>query len=259
MSNYHEMGELAPRDVVSQAIVKEMKLTEDTNVFLDVRHTPKDKFKARFPRIFGLCEQFDVDISKEPIPVRPAQHYMIGGIKTDHEGRTNVPGLLACGEVASTGLHGANRLGSNSLLEGLVFGYRSGEAAGKAAACQQETPQVFRIRHEVTHPHHAPFDLWDLRHSLKSEMWRNVGIEREERTLESALQHIDQWSRYALQTEFDSPSGWEVQNMLTVGRVITSSALDRTESRGAHFRKDFPEKNDEVWQRHSCARRDFQG
>ncbi|MDP6357288.1 MAG: L-aspartate oxidase [Planctomycetota bacterium] len=256
MSNYHEKGGMAPRDVVSQSIVKEMKLTEDTNVFLDVRHIPKDDFKARFPRIYGMCEQFDVDIAKEPIPVRPAQHYMIGGVKTDGHGRTNVAGLLACGEVTSTGLHGANRLGSNSLLEGLVFGFRSGEAAGKAAVSGQDTPHVFRIRHEVTHPHHSPVDLWDLRHSLKSEMWRSVGIERDERTLKSALQHIDQWSRYALHTEFDSPSGWEVQNMLTVGRTIISSALERTESRGAHFRKDFPEKKDEEWVRHICVVRD---
>lgn len=252
MSNYHEKAELAPRDVVSQAIVTEMKRTQDTNVFLDVRHMPKNKFKERFPRIFGLCEQFDVDIAVEPIPVRPAQHYMIGGIKTDGNGHTNVPGLLACGEVASSGLHGANRLGSNSLLEGLVFGYRSGEIAGKAAASQPAAPQVVRIQHSVTHPHHAPVDLWDLRHSLKSEMWRNVGIERDERILKSAVQHIDQWSRYALNTEFDSPVGWEVQNMLTVGRAITASALARTESRGAHFRRDFPNRNDEQWLRHSC-------
>jgi L-aspartate oxidase len=256
MSNYDERAELAPRDVVSQAIVKEMKRTEDTNVFLDVRHMPTDEFRIRFPRIFGLCEQFDVDIATDPIPVRPAQHYMIGGIKTDGLGWTNVPGLLACGEVTSTGLHGANRLGSNSLLEGLVFGYRSGESAGKAAASEQNTAQVFRIRHGVTHPHHAPLDLWDLRHSLKSEMWRNVGIEREEKTLKTALQHIDQWIRYALNTEFDSPSGWEVQNMLTIGRVITSSALKRTESRGAHFRRDFPDRDDELWARNSCTSRE---
>ncbi|MBI2191643.1 MAG: L-aspartate oxidase [Planctomycetes bacterium] len=255
MPRYHDKAELAPRDAVSLAIVSEMKATGDTNVYLDVRHIPKKAFQARFPRIFRLCEQFDIDIAKEPIPVRPSQHYMVGGIKTDLHGSTNVQNLYACGEVASTGLHGANRLGSNSLLEGLVFGFLSGEAAGLAAARSPGPSQVYRIRHEPEFPDHLPMDLRDLRNSLQSEMWRDVAIERDEEHLQTALTRVEHWNRYALRTEFDSLSGWEIQNMLTVARLIGQCALSRTESRGVHFRRDYPQQDDLRWKRHSTVQR----
>ena len=256
MPSYHEMAELAPRDAVSQAIASEMKKTEDTNVYVDVRHIALNEFRERFPRISRLCEQYDIDVSQDPIPVRPAQHYMVGGVRTDEHGRTSVPNLYACGEVACTGLHGANRLASNSLLEGLVFGYRSGELAGVTAARSPNSLHVSRIRSEPESPYDVPVDMWDLRASLTSEMWREVGIERNEEHLARALERIEHWSRYALRTEFEAPVGWEVQNMLIVGRLIAQSALERTESRGVHLRTDHPDRNDTEWQRHLTVSRD---
>lgn len=255
MPSYHEKAELAPRDVVSQAIVEEMKRTEDTNVYLDVRHMPTEKFKSRFPRISGLCQRFGIEISSEPIPVRPAQHYMIGGIETDLQGATSMPSLYACGEVASTGLHGANRLGSNSLLEGLVFGYRSGEAAGTEAAATRDFPPIRRFRYAPEVSNRPSLDLWDIRHSLTSEMWREVGIERDDTHLRRALDRVELWSRYVLSGPFKTPIGWEVQNMLVVGKLIAEAALARTESRGAHRRMDYPGKDDERWRKHSTSRK----
>jgi L-aspartate oxidase len=255
MPSYHEKAELAPRDAVSQAIVKEMKRTEDTSVYLDVRHIPKKQFRARFPHIFGLCQRFGIDIAKEPIPVRPAQHYMIGGVKTDAQGATSLRNLYACGEVAATGLHGANRLASNSLLEGLVFGYRSGEAAGAAAARNPDFPRIRRFRHKPDVPKQLNLDLWDMRHSLTSEMWREVGIERDDERLRRGLGRIEHWGRYVLRTAFDTPIGWEVQNMLLVGKLIAQAALQRTESRGVHLRQDYPDKNDRDWRKHLTFKR----
>jgi len=253
MPSYHGKAELAPRDAVSQAIVEEMKRTEDTNVYLDVRHIPIEKFQDRFPRISSLCQRFGIDISSEPIPVRPAQHYMIGGIETDQQGATSMPSLYACGEVASTGLHGANRLGSNSLLEGLVFGSRSGEAAGVQAARTRDFPPIRRFRHSPEAPDRPSLDLWDIRHSLTSEMWREVGIERDETHLRHALDRIEHWDRYVLSGAFKTPIGWEVQNMLVVGKLIAGAALARTESRGVHYRKDYPNKDDQNWRKHTVS------
>ena len=250
MKDYHEAAELAPRDVVSRAILSQMRKTESTNVYLDVRHFDKAYFAGRFPYINELLNSFDIDIGKDLIPVRPSAHYMIGGVKTDSSGKTNIENLYACGEVASTGLHGANRLGSNSLLEGLVFGKIAGQAVSqgtKSTAAHLRHPM---ISYQIPHSDRTRLDTDDVRNSLRALMWRNVGITRSARPLAEAHEIIRFWQRYVMDKVFDSPEGWECQNMLTVALLIAQSAEKRHESRGVHFRRDFPETDDEHCKEH---------
>jgi len=250
MGDYHQAGELAPRDVVSRAILAQMLKTGSTHVYLDVRHFDKSYFAKRFPFINELLMSFDIDISRDLIPVRPSAHYMIGGVKTDRDGRTSIENLYACGEVASTGLHGANRLGSNSLLEGLVFG----KIAGRCVRAD-ERPPAEQIRHppisyRIPHSDRTRLDTADVRNSLRALMWRNVGITRAERPLAEAEEIIRFWQRYVMDKIFDSPEGWQCQNMLTVCLLMAQAARKRRESRGTHFRTDFPEPNDREFNRH---------
>jgi len=173
MNDYHEAVELAPRDIVSRAILSQMRKTESTHVYLDVRHIEKEFFAKRFPWINELLESFDIDITKDLIPVRPSAHYMIGGVKTDLTAKTNIEGLYACGEIASTGLHGANRLGSNSLLEGLVFGKIAGQEISqkkKATVADLKHPL---IKYQIPHSDRTRLDADDVRNSLRALMWRN--------------------------------------------------------------------------------------
>ena len=243
MPSYHPKGELAPRDVVSQAVLNQMKQRQINCVYLDCR-TMSQEFKKRFPSIYAMVRRFRIDPVSDLIPVRPAAHYSMGGIRTDTDGRTDVENLFACGEVACSGVHGANRLGSNSLLECLVFGNR----AGKSAA---ENKDVFRGAIKFSRRwNNAHLDASDLRRSLNTLMWRQVGIEREKAGLEGALKKISDWQGYVLSTSFAEPSGWEVQNMLLLAGLITGSALKRTESRGAHYRTDFPNRDDKNWLKH---------
>jgi len=239
MKDYDPAAELAPRDVVSRAILAQMHKTESTHVFLDVRHFDKTHFAKRFPLISELCESFDIDIKQDLIPVRPSAHYMIGGIRTDNHARTSIPRLFACGEVASSGLHGANRLGSNSLLEGLVFG----SVAGRNTCQLADTPPP-RIKFDIPISDRSRLDAVDVRNALRALMWRNVGITRRDHHLSEALEIITFWQRYVMDKVFDSPEGWECQNMLTVAMLIAHSAQERKESRGVHFRSDFPRTDD---------------
>ncbi len=249
MTNYHPDGELAPRDMVSRGILQEMKKEGDTHVLLDVTARPRSYLEERFPTITRLCDEFEIDISKSPIPVHPAAHYHIGGVKTDLYGRTSIANLLACGEVACTGVHGANRLGSNSLLESVVFGRRAGvEAAGKCAG-MEEAPPLHSIQGLPQEPAYGNLSLADVENSLISLMWRSVGIERDGKMLDEALEMITFWCRYVMDKEFDNPQGWQLQNMLAVGRLIAMSARQREESRGVHYRTDFP-NSEEQWKRH---------
>ena len=245
MPDYHPDAELAPRDVVSRAILTEIARQNATCVYLDVRHINSDKFRKRFPTISRICEEFDIDISSQGIPVRPAAHYMIGGVVVDQETRTPMPGLLACGEAASSGIHGANRLASNSLLEGLVFGAVAGAVAGEAAAGKSAPMQPCLVRSDIEPSSRTSLDLSDVRNSLRSVLWRNVGIERTGDRLAETEEIVDFWGRYVMDKLFDDRSGWETQNMLTVARLITASALARTESRGVHFRADHPDLDPE--------------
>jgi len=246
MSDYHPDGELAPRDVVSRAIVSEMVKHRVGYVYLDCRHLDADKFRKRFPGISRLCEEFDIDVSRQPIPVRPAAHYMIGGVVVDAEARTPLPGLLACGEAASSGVHGANRLASNSLLEGLVFGAVAGQIAGQVARAADTFAPPAAIKNEIQPSTRTVLDVGDVRNSLVSLMWRNVGIERDRQRLEETLEIVDFWGRYVMDKLFDDRQGWETQNMLTVARLMAASALARTESRGVHHRSDHPAR-DQAW------------
>ena len=241
MLEYHPDAELAPRDVVSQAILKEMAKQNTTCMYLDVRHLKPEKFRKRFPMISRLCEEFDIDIAAQTIPVRPAAHYMIGGVVTDADARTEIAGLLACGEVASTGVHGANRLASNSLLEGLVFGATAGRVAGEACAANHSMLEHSMVTSEINPSPRTMLDLTDIRNSLRSLMWRNVGIERNGARLAETNEIISLWDRYVMDKIFDDRTGWEMQNLLTLGRLVTAAAEAREESRGVHFRSDYPD------------------
>lgn len=255
MPDYDERAELAPRDVVSQAIASQMEKTRHPNVYLELSHLDGDKVRARFPGIAALCAKFGLDIARDPIPVRPGAHYMIGGVTIDADGRTTVKRLWAAGEVTSSGLHGANRLASNSLLEGLVFGARAGTAAGRAAAAMDDSFQALPLENPKLDSPDESLDLADIRNSLKSLMWRNVGIRREEATLKEALETADYWQRYVLARQFNDPPGWELQNMLVVSRMMIAAALARRESRGVHLRQDFPALDEAHWTRHIAFRR----
>ena len=254
MEEYHPQAELAPRDVVSRAIHEHMARTNSTHVFLDVKHLGAEEFAKRFPQIDRQCRSFGIDPGKDLIPVHPAAHYMIGGARADLDGRTGLEGLWACGEAACTGLHGANRLASNSLSEALVFGERCGRLAGEAAAAANERLSARQIDWKNPPSGRTELDLTDIRNSLRSLMWRNVGIVRRGGRLAETIEIIGFWGRYVLDKDFLDPVGWEVQNMLTASYLVAECALRRTETRGVHFRQDFPQTNP-AWQRHQYLRR----
>ncbi len=250
MKEYHESAELAPRDIVSRAILAQMLKTKSTHVYLDVRHFNKEHFAERFPLINELCESFDIDVSRDLIPVRPSAHYMIGGAKTDSTAKTNIENLYACGEAAATGLHGANRLGSNSLLEGLVFGKVAGHEASQSTKADVSHIKHPRIKYQIPHSDRTRLDTADIRNSLRALMWRNVGITRSARPLIEAQEIISFWQRYVMDKIFDGPAGWECQNMLTICQLMARCAQMREESRGVHFRSDFPNADDENFKKH---------
>ena len=243
MEDYDSRGELAPRDVVSRAITTHMEKTNAPNVLLDLTHKPADWIYARFPGITASCKQFGIDVAKDRIPVRPGAHYSMGGVVVDHDGRTSLNGLWAIGEVSSTGLHGANRLASNSLLEALVYGESAGRLAAGVAQTMANDYQVDSIENKPLPLVDVPgqsFDLADIRNALKSLLWRNAGVVRNEVGLTDALSDIAAWSRYVFARQFDSAEGWELQNMLMVARLVLEGAFKRRETRGVHNRSDFP-------------------
>ena len=234
MEELHPDAELAPRDVVSRAIQREIAASGQTCVYLDARHIPTEQFRERFPYIAERCADFDLDTGKDLIPVRPSAHYMVGGVQTDLQARSSVTGLLACGEAASSGAHGANRLASNSLLEGLVFG----TIAGQLAADVNHEVRPFKLENAIKPSVLTELDLADIRNSLRSVMWRNVGIERDGRRLAETLDVLRFWSHYTLGKVLEDIAGWEVQNMLIVSALVAASAAERSGSLGVHFRSD---------------------
>jgi len=267
MPDYDPAAELAPRDIVSRSITRQMEKTRHHCVYLDLTHLPKALILERFPHIRQVCAQFGLDLLHDQIPVRPGAHYMIGGVTVDEEARTTLPRLWAAGEVTSSGLHGANRLASNSLLEGLVFGLRAGRNAS-AAACGEadqftamslQTGAVPSIStegrfSEADEPlETSTLKLDDLLNSLNSEMWRKVGIERNAQDLESALHQIEFWDRYVGPHEFSITKGWELQNLLLVARLMIAAATARHESRGTHSRSDYPQ-TEPLLANHICLR-----
>ncbi len=250
MPNYHKDAELAPRDVVSRAILNECEKYEKDYVWLDVTHQEKDFLKGRFPKIYNTLKEIDIDMAEDYIPVAPSAHYMIGGVKTDLYGRTNVPGLYACGEVASTGVHGANRLASNSLLEGLVFGHRIYKGIKEEKTHEKEIDDV-DIAFDRYSDDPAEDTLSNLKVELKEKMMEDAGIVRSENSLEETFYWLNSKMQEIEDLRYLDKDYWELKNMVTVGKLISGSALLREESRGTHYRSDFSYSKDEWKENHT--------
>lgn len=235
-------AELSPRDAVSRAIVEHLARPEVKGVFLDMTHLPAAAAARRFPSLFGTCARYGLDPGRDRIPVRPAAHYFIGGVATDLGGGSTLPGLYACGEAASSGLHGANRLASNSLLEGLVLGWRAGGSAVAAGQARHEGD----LLHRTARPKRAGSreDPEDLLKSLRSQLWRCAGIVRDRKGLEESLGLVRQWRRFSATMRLRGRAGWELENQLLLGELVASAALLREESRGTHWRRDHPQRED---------------
>jgi L-aspartate oxidase len=248
MPDYAPQAELAPRDVVARSILYEMEKTRQKNVFLDVTHLPPNTIATRFPQIYRFCLDHRLDIAKELIPVAPAAHYMIGGIRVNIWGESNIPGLFAAGEVACTGAHGANRLASNSLLEVLIFSKRIIE---KTSGIYEPTTATSASHNDIHHQLKQKQLAKDVPapslSALQSLLWDKVGIIRSKEGLIEAADTLADWQK-SLPPPRDRQS-YELANLVLTGRSMAESALLREESRGAHFRSDFPESLPE-WQRH---------
>jgi L-aspartate oxidase len=246
MLKYSPQGDLAPRDIVARGIVAEMKETGTDRVYLDVTHLPPRLLSTRFPQIYRFCLEHGLDITISLIPVVPAAHYIMGGVRTNYWGETNISGLFASGEVASTGVHGANRLASNSLLEVLVFGKRIVERTrkGEDNAITLAKTDVYSLKErETTTVNHPLLSLT----ALQTLLWDKVGIVRSGEGLRHATNILAAWEK-ELKPPTDRPS-YELANMVLVGRLMAEAALIREESRGAHFRSDFPNPSD-AWLKH---------
>lgn len=254
MERYDARRELAPRDVVARAIWREMAASNDDHVLLDVTAMPRRWLWERFPLIAKTCRRYGIDIATMPIPVAPAAHFMIGGVKTDVRGATSLPGLFAVGETACTGVHGANRLASNSLLEGLVFGARTGAAAASAARLPMDRP-ITTVSVRAPGPAPSAARLAEVRSTIRKVMWEGVGIERTASSLRGALAELERAERVN-RIGSKSRDVLEVQNLLLVATVVARSALKRRGSVGCHFRRDCPQRGAH-WRRHitvTCGR-----
>ncbi len=249
MVGRHSLAELAPRDVVVREMVVRMRETDDTQLYLDCRHMGREFFDKRFPAISEVLVEHGIDVGKDLIPVTPAAHYMSGGVKTDLDGRTCVPGLFAVGEVACTGVHGANRLASNSLLEGLVFSRRAAAAAQEDVASGRTTEPLPKLRNIMGPSAGTESAARSITAELRDIMEVNAGVVRTAESLRRTLAFIDKHWHY-LKPSSAWAADYELSNMLTVGMLIATAALIREESRGSHWREDFPEENDARWLQH---------
>jgi L-aspartate oxidase len=250
MPHYHVDAEMAPRDAVSRAIVEELERTGESRVFLDLTGREPRVLRERFPKIYDTCVRFGFDPARDLLPVHPCAHYFMGGVKTDLWGRTSVPGLFAAGEVACTGVHGANRLASNSLLEGVVFGARAAEAIAS------EKPQAMNFAGRLfCPPLLAPgTESEEQAEKLSRLMGSSVGIRREAESLRAAIQEIRALQEWSPRRRIERAS-IETRNLAVLGGLVAGAALEREESRGAHYRRDFPEKS-EKWRRRIEQSRD---
>ena len=249
MPKYHPDAELAPRDVVARSIATEILASDCDFVTLDLTKNSAQEIAARFPTIYSTCVAYGIDPATQPIPVSPAEHYMMGGIRTDMDGATNVRGLLACGECACTGVHGANRLASNSMLEGLVFGIRTVRAAVECLKSNAEVVTPPKNEPElVSRPEFPSEVLQEAKSRLQDAMWKGVGLVRDDAGLKKTLRTLNE-----LYAQFGHPApnrdAIELANMIECAWLITRAALERRESRGAQFRRDYPELNEE-WKHH---------
>ncbi len=253
MPKYHPMAELAPRDVVARAIAHELKVSKakDPTVYLDLTHLTNKRLDLRFPRIYATCMKYNIDIASEMIPVRPAAHYAMGGVWTDLDARSTLPGLYAAGEVACTGVHGANRLASNSLLEGLVYGARAGavmpERLGKSHGKNAAPPPCV-----APSTPDASLQLEPTLQEIRELMWREVGVVRTGQGLQRVIEKLQKLGTRL--PHCDGHGCWEARNIQQVGLLIARSALAREESRGAHYRTDFPSHEDAKFRKHSIVR-----
>ncbi|MDN3026260.1 L-aspartate oxidase [Streptomyces sp. S.PB5] len=263
MVGQHELAELAPRDIVAKGIMRRMQELDAEHMFLDARHFGADMWAHRFPTILAACRAHGIDPVTEPIPIAPAAHYASGGVRTDSQGRTTVPGLYACGEVACTGVHGANRLASNSLLEGLVYAERIVEDITAAHAANGRHARVpATVEHPATpvtpaHPLQSP----EARFAIQRIMTDGAGVLRSADSLEKAAEQLQQLhtdARDALdedgKTAEPGVDTWEATNLLCVARVLVAAARLREETRGCHWREDRPDRDDAAWRRHIVVR-----
>ncbi|MGC2698250.1 MAG: L-aspartate oxidase [Candidatus Angelobacter sp.] len=251
MQKYHEAGELAPRDVVARAIAHELEVCrlKDPVVYLDLTHLKEAHIRSRFPRIYETCLQHNVDITVDLIPIRPAAHYLMGGVRTDLHGRSNLPGLYAAGEAACTGVHGANRLASNSLLEGLVFGARAGQTM--CAELKNAATGFANEPNDHAASGGSEANPEPVIQEIQEAMWSKVGIVRTRQGLTEALQQLQ-----AITEKLPPPTSrrnCEARNIHTAAVLIARSALARLESRGAHYRTDYPAHDDARFKKHSIV------
>ncbi|MFI9781316.1 L-aspartate oxidase [Streptomyces sp. NPDC051956] len=260
MVGQHELAELAPRDIVAKGITRRMQEQGAEHMYLDARHFGADMWENRFPTILAACRAHGIDPVTEPVPVAPAAHYASGGVRTDLQGRTTVPGLYACGEVACTGVHGANRLASNSLLEGLVYAER---IADDIAASHRENGLHARVPAPVPHPETPTHPLLppEARFAIQRVMTRGAGVLRSADSLAEAaagLGRIHAEAAGALaengKTAEPGVDTWEATNLLCVARVLVAAARRREETRGCHWREDHADRDDAAWRRHIVVR-----
>ncbi len=258
MKNYHPLGDLAPRDIVSRAIISEMVKNNSSYVYLDLTHLDENFLKKRFPTIYNTCLNFKVNIAHEMVPVSPAAHYIMGGVETNNFGETNIKGLFAAGEVACTGVHGANRLASNSLLEGLVFGFRAAQGAIRYV----EGFESFSFRKDLYNKNRIQyldsFEMDTIKNKLREIMWNKVGVIRCSESLGVAKSIIMPFYERFSSSIFLDPLSLELKNMITVGLLITESAYARKNSVGAHYRTDYKNKLSN-WEKHIVIKRKNNG